>query len=168
MAEGCGVGRGLAVLAGVVGAVCVPAGVVVVLFMAVDVGLSVAVVCLRARVLGPALRVLLAAEVVVVAAAPWLLAVSWFREVLVAAAMVPVVTCDLLPCLVEGTEGVVVFFPAAVTEGIAGVVAVLGPSVAAVDTVPAPAWAALGWPGADVAWSCSLVCSVVLCLTGAV
>lgn len=57
----------------------------------------------------------------------------------------------------EDSEGVVVFLTAG--EGL---------SVAAVDPVSAPAWAVLCWPGVDVAWSCSAVCSVVLWLTGVV
>lgn len=134
MAEGCGVGEGLTVLAGDVGAVCVPAWVPVVLVMAVAVGPPVAVVC-------PFDCVLVAAEALV-AAAPWVLAVWCFREVLVATAAVAVVTRAPLPCLVEDTGGVVVFLTAAGSEGIAGVVAwpaVLGLSAGALDVVPAPA-----------------------------
>lgn len=159
MAEGCGAGGGLTVLAGDVGAVCVPVWVAVLL--AVAVGAPVPVVCLRERVLGPALCVLLAAEAGLL---PGLLAVSCFKEVLVATAVAAVVTPGLLPWLVEDTEGVVVFLTAAVPEG----TAVLGLSVGVVDSVPAPAWAAVGWPGAVAAWSCSVVCSVVLWLMGVV
>lgn len=91
MPGGCGVGRGFTVLAGDVVDVdvCVPAWVVVVLFT-VAVGVPVAAVCLRDRVLGPALCE------PVVAAVPWVFSVSCFREELVAAAVVPVVACDLL------------------------------------------------------------------------
>lgn len=169
MAEGCGAGEGLAVLAEDVGGVCVPARGLV-LLTAVPVGPPVAVVWLRDRVLGPALSVVEAAEAVL-AAVPWVLAVSCFREVLVAAVVMPVVTIGVLPGPVEDTEGVVVFSSAAVTEGIAGVVAwpaVLGLAVGVVDAVPAPAWAAVCWPGADAAWRCSVVCTVVLWLMGVV
>lgn len=164
MAEGSGVGEGLTVLAGDVGAVCVPAWVPVVLVTAVAVGSPVAVVCLRDRVLGPALGVLAA----VVAAVPWVLAVSCFREVLVATAAVPVVTSGPVPCLVEDTGAEVVFLAAAVSEGMAGAAAwpaVLGLSAGAGDGAAAPA---VGWPAADAACSCSLVCSVVLWLMGVV
>lgn len=147
MPEGCGVGGGLTVLAGDVGAVCVPVWVAVLL--------AVAVVCVRECVL-------LAAEAVLL---PGVVAVSFFRDVLVATGGAPVVTPGPL---VEDTEGVVVFLSAALPEGIAGAVAVLGLSVPVVDSVPAPAWAAVGWPGAEAAWSCSVVCSVVLWLMGIV
>lgn len=170
MGEGCGAGGGLAVLAGDVGAVCVPAWVVVVLVVAMAVGPPVAIVCLRERVLRLPLCVVLAAEAVV-AAGPRVLAVPCFREVLVAAAVIPVVTCGLLPCLVEDTEGVVVFFTAAVTESIAGAVAwpaALVSSAGVVDMVSAPPWGAVCWPGAAVVWSCSVVCTVVLWLMGVV
>lgn len=170
MGEGCGPGGGLAVLAGDVGAVCVLPWVVVVLVAAVAVGPPVAVVCLRERVLHLPLCMVVAAEAMV-AAVPWVLAVSCFREVLVATAVIPVVTCGLLPCLVEDTEGLVVFFTAAVTESIAGAVAwlaVLLLSAGVVDMVPAPPWAAVSWPGAAVVWSCSVVCTVVLWLMGVV
>lgn len=152
MSGGCGVGGGLAVLAGDVGAVRVPAWVAVLL--AVAGAAPVAAVCLRERVLGPALCVLRAAE----AAAPWVLAVSGCRELLVAI-VAPVGTPGLLPCLVEDAEGAVVFLTAAVPEG----TAVPGLSVGAVDSSPAPAW-----PAAGAAWSCSVVCSVVLWLTAVV
>lgn len=168
MAEGCGVGEGLAVLAGDVGAVCVPAWAVVALVTAMAVGPPVAVVWFRDRVLGPALCLLVAAGAVE-APAPCVLAVLCFRDVLVATAAVPVVTCGPLPCLVEDTGGLVVFFTAAVSEGVAGAVAwpaVPGLSAGTVDMVPAPAWAAVSSPAADVAWSCSIVCSVVLWLVG--
>lgn len=159
MAEGSGVGEGLAVLAGDVGAVpCVPAWVPVVLVAAVAVGSPVAVVCRRDRVLGPALGVLVAAEAVV-AAVPWELAVSCFREVLVATAAVAVVTRGPVPCLVEDTGAEVVFLAAAVSEGMA----VLGLSAGAVDGGAAPA---VGWPAA--ACSCSLVCPVTPWLVGVV
>lgn len=170
MAEGCGLGGGLTVLAGDVGAVCVPAWVPVVLVTAVAVGSPVAAVCLRDRVLGPALGALVAAEAAV-AAVPWVLAVSCFREVLVATAAVAVVTRGPVPCLVEDTGAVVVFLAAAVSDGMAGVAAwpaVLGLSAGAVDGGAAPAWAATGWPAAGAACSCSVVCSVVLWLVGVV
>lgn len=145
-------GRGLAVLAEDVEDVCVPAWVVVVvLFTVVVVGEPVAAVCLRERVLDPALCL-------VVAAVLWVSAVSCFREELVAPAVVPVVTCGPPSWLVEDTEGVVVFSTAPVAE------VVVWPGLSA-GAVSAPA---LSWPGAGVAWSCSVVCSVVLWLTGVV
>lgn len=154
MPGGCGVRGGLAVLAGDVGAVRVPAWVAVLL--AVAGGAAVAAVCLRERMLGPAL---LAAE----AAVPWVLAVSCCRELLVAIAGAPVGTAGLLPWLVEDTESVVVFLTA-VPEGMA----VPGLSAGVVGSLPAPAWAVACWSGAAVAWSCSIVCSAVLWLVAVV